>query len=65
MVKVIINNKDVGVSYDGGMLYTSPLNNQWLWLIGALEAGERIEVQDHRTELEDHQHNMTFTLNKR
>ena len=63
MLKIIFDDHTVYVSYGGGMLYPTPLTNEWLWLIGALEAGEKIIVKDERTKFEDHQHQMSFTLN--
>lgn len=64
MVKVIFDNDNVYVSHDNGCYEVSPLTTQWLWLIGALENGEKVVVKDTRKTLQDHQHNMTFTLNE-
>lgn len=61
MLKVNFNDKDIAVSYDGGEWLITKINNSWLWLIGALENGEKIKVRDERKELQDHQHNMTFS----
>lgn len=61
MLKINFNDKDIAVSYDGGEWLITKINNSWLWLIGVLENGEQIKVEDEREELQDHQHNMTFS----
>jgi hypothetical protein len=65
MLRIHFNNKDVYVSYDHGEWHVQPLTNSWLWLIGSLESGHKIEIKDERTTLQDHQHNMTFTIGKK
>ncbi len=62
MLKITFDDQKVYVSYDDGEWLVSNLNNQWLWLVGCLEAGEKIKITDDRTELQEHQHNMSFTL---
>lgn len=65
MLRINFDNTHVYVSYCGGERYVSPLTNSWLWLIGALENGEKIEIKDTRKELQDHQHNMSFVIGKK
>ena len=59
MVKINFDNENVYVSYCHGPWYVQPLDNSWLWTIGAILNGERIMITDTRKELEDHQYNMT------
>ena len=37
MVKVILDDKNVFVSYNGGERLYEPKNNMWLWLLGAIK----------------------------
>lgn len=59
MVRINFNNENVYVSYGSGDWYAQPLNNPWLWVIGAIRNGERIEITDHRKELQDHQYDLS------
>ena len=65
MVRIRFDNTHVYISYCGGEWYVSPLTNAWLWLIGALESGEKIDIKDERKELQDHQHNMSFIIGRK
>lgn len=59
MVRIDFNNENVYVSYGSGDWYAQPLNNPWLWVIGAIRNGERIEITDNRKELQDHQYDLS------
>lgn len=65
MLRIHFNNENVYVSYDRGEWLVQPLTASWLWLIGSLESGHKIEIKDNRETLQDHQHNMTFTIGKK
>lgn len=65
MVRIRFDNTHVYISYCGGEWYVSPLTNAWLWLIGALESGKKIDIKDERKELQDHQHNMSFIIGRK
>ena len=43
MLRINFDNNHVYVSYCGGEWHAAPLTNPWLWLIGALENGEKID----------------------
>ena len=62
MLRIHFNNENVYVSYDGGEWLVQPLTASWLWLIGSLEQGHKIEIKDKREMLQEHQHNMSFTI---
>lgn len=59
MLRINFDNENVYVSYGTGEWEAQPLNNSWLQLIGCIENGERIRITDSRTELQEHQHNMS------
>ena len=54
MMKIHFDNENVYTSYDNGEWLVQPLNASWLWLIGSLEAGRKIEIKDERKTLQDH-----------
>lgn len=61
MVNINFDNEKVCVSYSHGPWYVQPLDNSWLWTIGAILNGERVVITDTRKELEDHQYNLSCT----
>ena len=61
-MKIHFDNENVYTSYDNGEWFVQPLNASWLWLIGSLEAGHKIEIKDERKTLQDHQHRMSFVI---
>lgn len=61
MVKIRFDNENVYVNYCNGQWYAQPLDNSWLWVIGAIRNGERIEITDNRRELQDHQYDLSCT----
>ena len=61
MVRINFDNENVYVSYGTGDWNVQPLNNSWLWAIGAIHNGERIKITDSRKELQDHQYNLSCT----
>lgn len=64
MVKIILEDKQIGVSYMDGTIYIDELNNMWLWLLGAIKQGEKIVIQDHRDHLEPHQFRLDCVTNE-
>lgn len=59
MVRIRFDNENVYVNYCNGQWYAQPLDNSWLWVIGAIRNGERIEIYDNRKELQDHQYDLS------
>lgn len=61
-VKVVLDDQQVAVCYDGGMYYTCEQNNCWLWLLGAIHDGEAIKITDERKNLQSHQYDLSGTF---
>lgn len=64
-VKVILDDQQVAVSYDGGMYYTCEKNDCWLWLLGAIHDGETIKITDERKNLQSHQYDLSGTFSQK
>lgn len=65
-VRVQIENDKIFVSCNGGSWYGEELNNNYLWLLGAIkeliDSGAEtnvIAISDNRTNREDHQESLT------
>lgn len=62
MIKVLLNDENVSVSCASGVAYQVKLSNMWLDLLDAVKLGEKIIVQDHRENLEEHQYKLDSTI---